>query len=143
MKKEIKNAVITILFMSVITVLSLVVVSVCAFKLKWKSELVMQGITVTYIVTGLTGGLLFGRLSHRDFSIRNKRVGVLRSFLYGIVLASLYWAVPGGIMMFFYHENISHMGQFAVCWGLMAGSITAGVLLVTGGKGSRHMRRKT
>ena len=62
MKKEIINGIITILFMCVITVLSILVISLCAFRWKWQAAVAMQGITGTYIITGLAGGLLHGRL---------------------------------------------------------------------------------
>ena len=128
MKKEMIHVVITLIFMSVITILFLVIISFLAYKLKWQSSMAMYGITFTYILSGLLGGILFGWLGGR----RN----VAMAFLFGIVLASLYWGIPGGILMVYFQENISNMGRFASCFGQMVLSIVAGILI-----GSR-MRRK-
>lgn len=133
MKKEIKNAVITLLVMSVITILFLYVISFCTFTYKWKSPVAMQGITFTYIFTGLSGGLLYGWLS------RKKGIGM--ALLYGIVLASLYWCIPGGVAMLIFKENISNMGRFAVVWSMMAGSVTAGILISTGIRRKGEIRK--
>lgn len=128
MKKEIINGVITIFFMCVITVLSIFVISMCAFRWKWQADAAMQGITCTYIISGLAGGLLWGRF----FRVGTmKKMGILRALFYGIVLSCAYWGIPGGIAMLIMREHISDMGKFAVVWGMMAGSITAGILLMT------------
>ena len=78
MKKEIINGVITILFMSVITILSILMISLCAYGWKWQSHVAMQGITYTYIVTGLAGGLLQGLLFRRTAT---NKIGILRALL--------------------------------------------------------------
>ncbi len=138
MKKEIKNAVITLLVMSAVTLLLLVLLSILAFVLKWQSKMAMQGITFTYISTGLLGGMLRGGLSRRgpvdkkDTLFKTGKIGLGMALLYGIVLASLYWGIPGGIAMLIFKENISDMGRFAIVWSMMAGSITAGILITTG-----------
>jgi putative membrane protein (TIGR04086 family) len=82
MKKEMINIVITLIFMSVVTVLFLVIISFFAYQFKWQSSLAMYGITFTYISSGLMGGLLFGKISEK----RN----IAMAFLFGIVQASLY-----------------------------------------------------
>lgn len=127
MKKEIINGIITILFMCVITILSIFVVSLCAFRWKWQSDVVMWGITGTYIISGLAGGLLHGRLLYGRVL---KRIGILRAFFYGIVLSCVYWGIPGGIAMLLMKEHISDIGKFAIAWGMMTGSITAGIIMV-------------
>ena len=65
------------------------------------------------------------------FSVTMKKMGILRALFYGIVLSCAYWGIPGGIAMLIMREHISDMGKFAVVWGMMAGSITAGILLMT------------
>lgn len=139
MKKEIKNAVITLLAMSVVTILLLVIISFSAFALKWQSKMAMQGITFTYIFTGLLGGMLHGCLNRRTMV---RTIGLGRALLYGIVFASLYWGIPGGIAMLCYKENISDMGRFAIVWSMMAGSITAGILIGTGRKKDKVQKER-
>lgn len=129
MKKELINGVITILFMCVITIFFIFAVSLCAFRWKWQADVAMQGITGTYIITGLSGGLLHGRLL-RSRSIKKMRI--LKALFYGIVLSCTYWGIPGGIAMLLVKEHISDMGQFAVVWGMMSGSIMAGILFSWG-----------
>lgn len=139
MKKELLNGVITILFMCVITILSIFVVSLCAFHWKWQADVAMQGITGTYIITGLSGGLLYGWLL-RGRCI--KKIGILKALFYGIVFSCTYWGIPGGIAMLLVKEHISDMGRFGVSWGMMMGSVTAGILLSTGIWQSRDKNRK-
>ena len=121
MKKEIINVVITLLFMSVITILFLVMISFSAYTFKWQSDTAMQGITFTYIFSGLSGGVLFGWLGGK----RNMAMALL----FGIVLASLYWGILGGAAMVYFRENISNMGRFAFCFGIMALSLVSGILI--------------
>ena len=135
MKKELINGVITIFFMCVITILSIFIVSLCAFRWKWQADVAMQGITGIYIITGLAGGLLHGYLLRRRTM---KKIGILKALFYGIVLSCVYWGIPGGIAMVWVKEHISDMGQFAVSWGMMTASITAGILLTKSTKVSKQ-----
>ncbi len=128
MKKEMINAIITLLVMSVKTNLFLLLVSFWTYRFKWQAGMAMQGITYTYIVTGLLGGLTYGGLSAKK--------GIGMALLFGMVLSSLYWAIPGGVAMLIFKENISDIGRFALVWGMMAGGITAGILISTGIKGN-------
>ena len=129
MKKEIINGVITILGMCVITILSIFVVSLCAFRWKWQADLAMQGITATYIISGLAGGLIRGTLLRRG---NVKGTGILKALFHGIVFSCAYWGIPGGIAMLLVKEHILDMGKFAMAIGITAGSIAAGILLCQG-----------
>ena len=139
MKKELINGVITLLFMCVITILCIFVISLCAFQWKWQADVAMQSITGTYILTGLAGGLFHGRLL---CSRTIKKTGILRALFYGIILSCAYWGIPGGIAMLLVKEHISDMGQFAVVWGMMTASVTAGILLSRGWATSKNKTKK-
>ena len=125
MKKEIKNSVITLFGMMAVTILFLGVLSWCAFRLKWQSDRAMEGITLTYILIGLVGGWIRGFLERKT----SRTIGIARAFLYGIILTSLYWGIPGGALMLLLKERITNIRAFAICFGMMALSITAGLLL--------------
>jgi hypothetical protein len=131
MKKEIINGIITVVFMCVITLLSILVVSMCTFWWKWQADMAMKGITATYIISGLAGGLMEGCLLRRG---RIKRTGILKALFYGIILSSAYWGIPGGIAMLLVKEHILDMGNFAMVFGITAGSITAGILFCQGSR---------
>ena len=131
MKKEIINGIITIVSMCVVTLLSLLVVSMCAFWWKWQADAARNGIMATYILSGLAGGLMEGCLLRKG---RVKRTGILKALFYGIILSSAYWGIPGGIAMLLVKEHILDMGKFAFVFGITAASITAGILFCQGGR---------
>ena len=131
MKKEIINGVITIISMCVITILSILVVSMCAYWWKWQADEARNGIMATYILSGLAGGLIQGGLLRKG---RTKRTGILKALFYGIILSSAYWGIPGGIAMLLVKEHILDMGKFAFVLGITAASITAGLLFCQGGR---------
>jgi hypothetical protein len=86
------------------------------------------------------GGLLEGLLRRRK---GGGKIGILKALFLGIILASAYWGIPGGIAMVCFKERILDMGQFATAWGMVALSITAGLLFCQMGSGKRNIKKKS
>lgn len=63
-KTAIKSLIISLLAMALISVLSLFILSVLTYYFKWQAPQALVGITVTYILTGLSGGTLHGCLQY-------------------------------------------------------------------------------
>ena len=121
MKREFRFFLEALMVMGVVTILLLISVSSLTYYLGWRADKAMQGITYTYILTGLSGGIWFG--------CRSKKRGLAKALLYGIILVSLYWGILGGGIMFFMGETIQDIGRFAIVWGLMTLSFCVGELI--------------
>ena len=73
----------SILLMICISIMSLILLSILTYLFKWQAPQAMLGIIVTYILTGLAGGLFVPSLKKGDSLIRGTGYTVL---LVGIAL---------------------------------------------------------
>lgn len=88
--KRIKIILVPLIFMIIITFVCLVIVSLLTYICKWQADKALIGITVTYILSGFSGGLVQKRQNKDEKSMGNK---MLDAVLLGILFMMLLVAV--------------------------------------------------
>lgn len=119
--RNMKKYIIPILIMSVVSILMLLAVSVLAYIYKWQADKALIGITGTYILAGLAGGLGLRRVS----SIKDMSRKLLESILLGIIFMVL--LIIFSLIMTDNAFQIS--GRFLLIWMLITGSASLGRIL--------------
>lgn len=84
-RNTIKNLFISLVVMALASVLILFAVSALTYLFKWQAPQAMIGITLTYILTGLAGGVLLG--------ILNGPVELRARVVHGLILGSAYMLI--------------------------------------------------
>lgn len=112
---------ISLLIMCVLAILMLLAVSVLAYIYKWQADKALAGITSTYILTGLIGGLVLKRMSEA------KDIG--KKLLEGILLGSGFMMLLVLVSMFVTDNSFEISGRFLMIWMLMNGSTGLGRIL--------------
>ncbi len=91
-KTALRSFLLPLIAMFLVSVLSLLIVSLLTYWFKWYAPQAMLGITVTYILTGLFGGLLQGCLQYgclnKEYSNENHQLR--QRIISGGILGALY-----------------------------------------------------
>ena len=89
---KVKKYIIAVGVMLVVSAISLLVVSLFTYWLKWKADKVMIGIILTYVLAGLSGAFVLNRLGKREYKRRKKTEIIVLSTLYvlTLILASVF-----------------------------------------------------
>ena len=93
----------------VVTGILLIILALALYKFELNEGAVTAGVTVVYLISTFTGGLVVGKLAK------------VRRFLWGIVLGILYFAllllVTVGIYRTFHGSSTEILVTFALCAG--------------------------
>lgn len=117
----IKKYIIPIVIMSVVSIFMLLAVSVLAYIYKWQADKALIGITGTYILAGLAGGLGLRRASlTKDMS---------KKLLEGILLGSSFMVLLLLASVFVTDISPEISGRFLLIWMLITGSASLGRIL--------------
>lgn len=120
--RKIRNLIITIIIMSIVSIISLLAVSVLAYQYKWQADKALIGITVTYIITGLVGGLTQKMMNKEEKNMGRKMLGA-------ILVSCIFM----GILLFFsivaIQQPFSISSRFLMIWMLLVGSTCLGRIL--------------
>lgn len=119
--RNMKKYIIPILIMSVVSILMLLAVSVLAYIYKWQADKALIGITGTYILAGLAGGLGLRRVSF------TKDMG--KKLLEGILLGSSFMILSVVASVFITDISPEVSGRFLLIWMLITGSASLGRIL--------------
>ncbi|MBR4025971.1 MAG: YrzE family protein [Lachnospiraceae bacterium] len=135
---KIKQIIVSILFMAITSVLLLFLVSICTYIFKWQADMAMLLITFVYILTGIFGGMLYGKRQRTengstDTSERSlyfdKKSGFGKKLLQGIILGSVYMGILIFISVFGLQNTIKDYVRLMLLWILVVGGSVLGEML--------------
>lgn len=118
--KNIRNSLLSILAMGLMSVISLWLLGLLTYFFQWQAPQAMTGITLVYILSGLTGGVLLGILGG-TLELRNRIVhGVILGTGYMVVLllisvlvtGSMNWDITRLLMIWVLLSCSSILGSF-------------------------------
>lgn len=96
-KDTIKSFLLSLFTMGIVSVLGLLLLSALTYLYKWQASQAMIGITLTYIITGILGGVVYGVLKHGCPSLRERIVeGGILGGVYVALLFVLAMALADG-----------------------------------------------
>lgn len=93
---KIKKYIFAISIMIIVAMLSLLVVSVLTYLLKWHADKAMVGIIVTYVLTGYVGGFCLSRYEKRRMAI-DKPGGIGKKAVETLLLSGVFMLLLVGI----------------------------------------------
>lgn len=117
-----KSTVICVGIMLLVAVLSLLLVSTLTFLLKWQADKAMIGIIVTYIVSGLAGGLCFGRMVKKSYGGRSK-IGNGKAVIEAVKLSTIFILILVLCSVIGFRIPFEFSDRFLLIWILIAGSV--------------------
>ncbi len=120
--KTIRNLIITIIIMTLISLLSLFIVSVLSYMYKWQADKALIGITITYIVTGFIGGVSQKIIIKEQKSISRK---MLDGILTGGIFVGILWIAS----IFIVQSPLCFSTRFIMIGMLLIGSTCLGRIL--------------
>ncbi|MGN1157832.1 MAG: TIGR04086 family membrane protein [Agathobacter sp.] len=121
--KNIKHILLSILVMMLTSLVTLCLLSLLIYLFKWQAPLAMKGITLTYILSGLSGGILYGGVSGR-LELRDRLIrGVTLGTDYMLLLLLLSLMVTGNMNW--------DMTRLLMIWVLLSCSSVLGIFLGT------------
>ena len=120
--RKIKNVILILVLMTLISVVCLLIVSVLTYIYKWKADKALIGITATYILTGLLGGFML--------KVRNKEEKNMgRKMAEAMFLSIVYIGLLVVVSIFFLQIPFEFSSRFIMIWMLLAGSTCLGRIL--------------
>ncbi len=120
--RKLRNYIITILIMAIVSLLCLVILSIFTYNYKWQADKALIGITYTYILTGLVGGL-----SQKILCKESKSMG--RKMLEGMIFSSLFMGGLVVLSIFQAGNPFEISSRFLMIWMLLMGSTCLGRIL--------------
>lgn len=142
-KHTIKNTLLSVVLMGIVSVITLVILSVLVFLLKWQAPQAQVGITLTYIVSGFFGGFFF--CSMRKSRKQKEEVGSTGDFMkntlvYGMTLGTIYMAVLLALSILISANEYWDLVLIFLRWILLSASCVFGIFI--GGKGLWNLVKK-
>ena len=145
----VKKMLLEFVIRSLTAIVSLMVLSLLTYGLKWQAPQAQAGITVTYIISGLAGGFASCRIRkgtqrkkekgstdkdfERDHSLKN-------NLIYGVTQGTIYMAVLLSISILISANESWDMIQILLIWILMCVSSILGIFV--GDKGLLGLVKK-
>lgn len=120
--KTIRNQIITIIIMTLISLVSLLIVSVLSYMYKWQADKALIGITITYIVTGFIGGV-----TQKVINKEQRTIG--RKMLDGILIGSMFVGILWIASIFIVQNPLFFSTRFVMIGMLLIGSTCIGRIL--------------
>ena len=119
----IKNTLLGLLAMVVVSVVSLIVLSTFTFLFKWQAPQAQVGIILTYILSGLAGGMVSAIFKNRGENSLSKKL------ISGFTLGTIYMVMLLLISIAVSANSQWDMGQIVLIWILLCCSSVLGISL--------------
>jgi len=120
--RKIKNVILILVLMLLISVACLLVVSALTYIYKWQADKALMGITITYILTGFLGGLV-----QKILEKENKNIG--RKMIEGILVSSVFIGMLLLVSAMVFQQPFNVTSRFMMIWMLLVGSTCLGRIL--------------
>lgn len=126
----------SVIFMAVVSMISLLIVAVLTYRLHWQADTAMIGITVTYILSGFLGGCSFHwrHFLKRKQCVENASVSIetcnLTTKLQEAILAgTLFMGILLLLSVWYMGDDFSVSSRVLTIWLLLVGSTSLGRVL--------------
>jgi len=116
--EKIKRFIIAIIIMCFSSIISLLMVSVLTYFLKWQSDKAMAGIIITYILVGFIGGLYLGR---------ERKMDIARNVIEAVILSTIFILLLIVCSYLGFRILFSISSRFILIWLLVACSVFGGL----------------
>lgn len=120
--KKIRNLILSIIIMLMVSMVSIVVLSILSYLYKWQADKALVGITITYILAGLIGGMAQKILNKEQKGIGQK---MLDGILTGLIFVGVLWIVS----IFITQNPFLFTTRFLMILMLVIGSTCLGRIL--------------
>lgn len=129
-KNTIKSIILSLIIMGIVSIVTLVVLGVLTYTLKWKAPEAMMGITFTYIISGLVGGMMQGLLNRRAGSIPENSPELRERIISGLLLGTGYMFILLILSIVFTQNMDWDITRLIVLWILLVCSSVLGSFLL-------------
>ena len=126
---KVKNMMISLIFMGVLTVILLVIIGIGAYYLKFEADIAMLLITVVYIFVGASGGVAHAFLERIQMKRSVFGPNLLQTILGGVVLGSAYMLILLICAFLMVKTTIDDWLRFVILWLMVCGSCLLGKIL--------------
>lgn len=123
---KIKKYIFVICMMLIVALVSLLVVSVFTYMLKWHADKAMLGIVVTYILSGFAGGFFLGKYKKKE---NQANCSIREKLIEAICVSALFFILLGLISILGLHIPFSFSGRLLLILFLLTGSACLGRVL--------------
>lgn len=121
-----KSTVICLGIMLLVAVLSLLLVSTFTFLFKWQADKAMIGIIVTYIVSGLAGGLYLGRIAKKSYG-GIRKIGSGKAAIEAVKLSTIFILILVLCSAIGFRIPFEFSSRFVLIWLMLTGSAFVGL----------------
>lgn len=132
--KKVRNSILGIVIMIIMSLICLLVVSFLTYKLKWQADAAMLGITLTYILAGFCSGLgmkwipLLWKRNKVEI-VEKESIGVTEKIVESILTSALFIILLWIVSLFLIEEGMQFSGRLFIIWMLLTGSVALGRIL--------------
>ena len=128
-KNTIKSIILSLIIMGIVSIVTLVVLGVLTYTLKWQAPEAMVGITFTYIISGLVGGMMQGVLNRRVASILENSLELRERIISGLLLGTSYMFILLILSIVFTQNTNWDFTRLIVLWIMLVCSSVLGSFL--------------
>ena len=128
-KNTIKSIILSLIIMGIVSIVTLVVLGALTYTLKWQAPEAMVGITFTYIISGLVGGMMQGVLNRRVASILENSLELRERIISGLLLGTSYMFILLILSIVFTQNTNWDFTRLIVLWILLVCSSVLGSFL--------------
>jgi len=128
----IKNTVITLFFMGLVTVFLLMLVGISTFLLELGAEKAMMLLICVYIIVGVTGGILHGILERIRMKIVGRRTNLLWKMASGAGIGTIYMLILVVISVTTVKASVDDFLRLFAIWLVVCGSCILGKIFIGG-----------
>lgn len=129
---KVKNTIITLLFMGILTILLLMMIGVSTYCLKLQADKAMLLIIVVYILVGLSGGIIHELLERFHAKKTGFYPSLLQKILYGTGIGSVYMLILLVLAISTVKASIDDYVRLVTLWLMVCGSCILGKILFGG-----------
>ena len=120
--------------MGMVSVISLLILSLLTYSLKWNADKVEIGMIVTYILAGFFGGKFHKnnfkvKTKETEDAIREKSGSLARKITDGCLVATLFVVILFILSMLYLGESLTIASRLSMVWLLIAGSVCVGKII--------------
>lgn len=126
----------SIMIMMLVSVASLLIISLLTYLLKWKADTAMTGITLTYILTGFSGGLFgkwYGKRQYRRTKdavlVQQMPLKMRWKIAEGMILGTVFMLLLVVLSLFYHGNTFAVSERVVIIWLLLAGSASLGRII--------------
>lgn len=124
----IKKYMVAIILMLLLSVVMLFIVTTLTYVCEWQADKAMIGIVVTYILTGLAGGICLRFFGKKEYVAEPKN-GIRRKAIEALILSNVFFALLLMLSVFGLQISFAFSGRFFMIWLLFLGTTFLGRVL--------------